>query len=370
MRHTKKKLLLLTLLLTAALGMTGRAKAQQPAPAQNAQKPGEASKIKFSEVSHDFGKVEQNASLKYSFVFKNEGKGTLIIENVKASCGCTVALASAKEIPPGGEGKIDATLKTSTHGGKVNKTVTVTTNDPAQQTIKLNLIAEVQVMVTLEPFILNFGRFKKGEAQVRYISVTGEEKDKTKILSTTARGKEIKVETSTNGYDHSKDKRIKVSVLPDVKVGQFRDVITVTTDHRTMQNITISVFGEVAGAINVTPRSFSFGFFEKGKAMEKIVSLTANPPATFKILKAESTSPDVKIDVVPVVEGKEYQVKARVKDTFDKDSLRGNIIITTDNKDQPTVEVMYFGRLQKGPMTGPGVQRQPSVPMAPAPVAK
>jgi len=261
-------------------------------------------------------------------------------------------------------------LKTSTHGGKVTKTVTVTTNDPAQQTIKLNLIAEVQVMFALEPYIVNFGRFKKGEAPVRYITATGEEKDKTKILSATARGKEIKVETSADGYDNSKDKRIKISVLPDVKVGQFRDVITVTTDHKTLKNMNISVFGEVAGDITVTPRSFSFGFFEKGKAVEKVISLKANPPATFKILKAEANTPDVQLDVVPVVEGKEYQVKARVKDTFDKDSLRGNIIVTTDNKEQPTIEVMFFGRLQKGPMAVPGQQPKPAVPMIPPPAAK
>jgi hypothetical protein len=88
MRHTKNILLLLVLLLAAAWFMAVRAEAQQaqqPAPAQKVQKPGEASKIKFNELSHDFGKVEQNSSLKYSFVFKNEGKGTLIIENVKAS---------------------------------------------------------------------------------------------------------------------------------------------------------------------------------------------------------------------------------------------------------------------------------------------
>ena len=252
----------------------------------------------------------------------------------------------------------------------MTKVVTVTTNDPSQQTIKLNLIADVQVMFAMEPFIINFGRYKKGETQVRYVTVVGEEKDKTKIISATARGKEIKVETSPDGYDNSKDKRIKVSVLPDVKVGQFRDVITVTTDHKTIKNMTISVFGEVAGDITVTPRSFSFGFFEKGKAVEKVVSLKANPPATFKVLKAESTSPDVQLDVVPVAEGKEYQVKARVKDTFSQDSLRGNIVITTDNKEQPSVEVMFFGRLQKGPMTGPGQQPPQAVPMVPAPAAK
>jgi len=246
----------------------------------------------------------------------------------------------------------------------------VTTNDPSQQTIKLNLIADVQVMFALEPYIINFGRFKKGEAPVRYVTVTGEDKDKTKIVSAAARGNQIKVETSADGYDNSKDKRIQISVLPDVKVGQFRDVITVTTDHQTLENMNISVFGEVVGEITVTPRSFSFGFFEKGKAVEKVITLKANPPATFKILKAEANTPDVQLDVVPVVEGKEYQVKARIRDNFDKDSLRGNLIITTDNKEQPTIEVMFFGRLQKGPMPIPGQPPPPAVPMMPQPAAK
>ena len=90
MKHNKNKniLFFLVLLLAAACFIVGRAEAQQaqpPAPAKPAFKPGEEPKIKFTEVSHDFGKVDQNASLKYSYVFKNEGKSTLIIENVKAS---------------------------------------------------------------------------------------------------------------------------------------------------------------------------------------------------------------------------------------------------------------------------------------------
>ena len=58
---------------------------QQPEPAKAAQKTGDTPKIKFNEQSHDFGKVQQNTPVKYSFTFKNVGKGKLIIENVKAS---------------------------------------------------------------------------------------------------------------------------------------------------------------------------------------------------------------------------------------------------------------------------------------------
>jgi hypothetical protein len=91
MGNTKKLLLLLSLTLAAVWCMTCRAQAQPaqpaqpPAPAKQTFKPGEEPKIKFTELSHDFGKVAQNASVKYSYVFKNEGKSTLIIENVKAS---------------------------------------------------------------------------------------------------------------------------------------------------------------------------------------------------------------------------------------------------------------------------------------------
>jgi hypothetical protein len=279
-------------------------------------------------------------------------------------------LASAKEIPPGGEGKIDATLRTGARGGKTTKTITVTTNDPDQRTTQLKLSAEVQVALALEPYLINFGRFKKGEAPVRYVSVIGDDKDSVKIISAEAKQKSLKVELNPKGFENNKDNRIKISVLPDMKVGQFRDVIAVTTDHKANKNMNISVFGEVIGDIVVTPRSFSFGFFERGKAPEKIVTLKANPPATFKVLKAESTSPEVTVENVTVKEGVEYQIKARIKDTFEKDSLRGNIVITTDNKEQPTIEIMYFGRVQKAPGTTPGQPGRAAPPKTPVPPAQ
>jgi hypothetical protein len=81
---------LLPVLFFAALCLTVmQADAQQtqlqPEQAKAAQKTGDAPKIKFDEQAHDFGKVQQNTSVKHSFTFKNVGKGKLIIENVKAS---------------------------------------------------------------------------------------------------------------------------------------------------------------------------------------------------------------------------------------------------------------------------------------------
>lgn len=250
------------------------------------------------------------------------------------------------------------TYRTGTRGGKSNKTVTVTTNDPDQRTVKLTMSAEVHVALAAEPYIINFGRIKKGEAPVRYIAITGDDKEKTKITSVASKNKDIKVETNPEGYENTKDKKVKVSLQKGMKAGQFRDTITIATDHKDIKTINVNVFGEVMGDITVIPRSFSFGFFEKGKAPEKVITLKANPPATVKVLKAEASSPDVNVEVVPVTEGKEYQIKARLQEQFDSDILRGQITVTTDSKEQPTIEVRYFGRMQKAGVRSPAPKPQ------------
>jgi hypothetical protein len=76
------------LLMVGFVASYGYAESPQQAPKEvtkAAPDKGAAPSIQFAELSHDFGKAAQNASLKYAFTFKNAGTGTLIIENVKAS---------------------------------------------------------------------------------------------------------------------------------------------------------------------------------------------------------------------------------------------------------------------------------------------
>ena len=84
-----RKALLPVLLFAACCFSAMQADAQQAQgqtdQTKAAQNTGDAAKIKFDKQSHDFGKVQQNTPVEYSFTFKNVGKGKLIIENVKAS---------------------------------------------------------------------------------------------------------------------------------------------------------------------------------------------------------------------------------------------------------------------------------------------
>ncbi len=43
-----------------------------------------------NDTHHDFGEVPYGKSIKYQFPFKNTGDEPLVIDNVRASCGCTL----------------------------------------------------------------------------------------------------------------------------------------------------------------------------------------------------------------------------------------------------------------------------------------
>lgn len=86
------------------------------------------SKIKFSESEFDFGKKPVGTPVTHEFEFTNVGTAPLVLENVRASCGCTTPLWPKEPIAPGQKATISATYNMG-HAGAFNKSVTVTTKD-------------------------------------------------------------------------------------------------------------------------------------------------------------------------------------------------------------------------------------------------
>ena len=99
------------------------------------------STIEFSELNHDFGKISFTGdTLVANFWFKNKGTSTLEISSAKGSCGCTVASYPKTTVANSG-GSI--TVKYfNANPGYINKSVTVTTNDPNNPVVVLRIKGE------------------------------------------------------------------------------------------------------------------------------------------------------------------------------------------------------------------------------------
>ncbi len=113
-----------------------------PATASKEQTNKALPKIEFKQTTFDFGAIEEGVKVSHTFKFKNTGNADLLITNVEASCGCTVAKYSKEPVAPGKEGLIEVIFDTSGRMGMQHKTVTILANTQPNVT-KLEFTAEI-----------------------------------------------------------------------------------------------------------------------------------------------------------------------------------------------------------------------------------
>ncbi|HAR21978.1 DUF1573 domain-containing protein [Schleiferiaceae bacterium] len=98
-------------------------------------------KISFDRKVMEYGKVEKGGNGTRVFKFKNEGTEPLVLNSVRASCGCTTPKWTREPIAPGAEGEI--TVKYDTNRlGNFHKTVTVQSN-ASNKTVVLTIKGQV-----------------------------------------------------------------------------------------------------------------------------------------------------------------------------------------------------------------------------------
>jgi len=94
----------------------------------------------------DYGTIDQGSEPLRLAKFKNTGTEPLIISGAKGSCGCTVPNWPKEPIMPGESSQIEIRYDTKRVGG-INKTVTVTSNDPKGNVV-IRVIGTINAVAT------------------------------------------------------------------------------------------------------------------------------------------------------------------------------------------------------------------------------
>ena len=94
--------------------------------------------------SFDFGKALQNKTLTKEFSLRNFGNEDLVISEVTTTCGCTVADLTTKTLKPGASTPLTVKLDTRSNQGKLERQVSIVSNDPQKKTLMIKVMADVE----------------------------------------------------------------------------------------------------------------------------------------------------------------------------------------------------------------------------------
>ena len=125
-------------------------------------------KIGFHEGgSMDFGEIYGGSKITRTVTLRNEGTDTLKISNVSASCGCTAALVSSGNVAPHDSTALTITFNSGSYLGRVGKSVTVASNDPASPKLNISFSVDIKSVLKMNPQFLYYGEMKVDSTVVK-----------------------------------------------------------------------------------------------------------------------------------------------------------------------------------------------------------
>jgi len=325
------------LVAVAMLAMAPRAGFTQ------SQTSGPQPSLEIAQASYNFGTVLNGPPVTHVFKLKNAGAGKLIIGQVLPSCGCTVAKPTKTELGPGETSEIDVTLSTSALNGQSGHTVTIATNDPKHQMATLTMVGNVELQVTANPMNVDFGKVAHGQGGAREVTLTALKSDGFEVGKITNSNPNLKVEREATPAQGG-GVTLKVTLAGTMPVGPFVDTLDIATNRVPAR---IPVYGTVTGAISVDPPQVSFGIVPHLGSAERIVRITNASARPLKLTGMASSNSSVGASIEPITPGKEYKVTVLLRKNTPDGQLRGNLVIQTDDPEQQSVTIPYYGIVGK-----------------------
>lgn len=301
-------------------------------PAVIAQQPAWADKLFGGETIHDFGTVVRGAQLKHSFKITNIYKVQLDITEVRVSCGCVRAEASAKVLQPNETATLNISMDGRQFVGSKTVRVFVTVGPKFVSTATLTVSANARGDVAFGPTEIDFGNLHRGQTptkpiDVEYVGNMANWKV-TEIVKNAGAPFELKVEdlpALPNGPPR-KGYRILATMKADPPTGSFKQEVVLKTNDPAAPVLTFPILGNVQAGLAVSPSPILVKDLKVGESQSKKVFVRASRP--FRITAVEGQGDGVTVDI-PNRQDTTLVLTVHVNPTKVGD-LRRKLLIRTD----------------------------------------
>lgn len=309
--------------------------------------PAAAQVVSVEPMSHDFGDMKQQQTVTTTVTVTNIGAGLLQIQNVEADCGCTIPTLEKYSLAPGESTVITIEFNSKKFNGNIRKVVHIETNDPLNPIVDIMITAKVHTPLIIDPANqrLGFSQSLRGETPSRRATFTATG-DKDLVISVASTRKDLFDIKITNNLDgNPKMSAMDVTLRADMAPGRQRDNVRITTNVEEFATVDIELQSWVNEELTASPQRINYRF--KKSLNQSIRIAPFRKGLTFKVLSVECDLPELALKFIETIPNKEVKIiveghaiaKTDPRAIKVNGRMTGTIIIHTDLKNTPTIEI-------------------------------
>ena len=305
-----------------------------------------SSRLQPSNRYHDFGAVPSFSKQEFVFEFENVLDETIFLTDVRTSCGCTKPKILTPEVKPGEVAQVLAVFDTKGHKGdrRANVSITLRRDKPYTEfgEVQVEVKGSIRRDVVLQPGDVEFGDLTPGESAVRTVKILYAGSPIWKIVDIRSTNPNLTVEKRELQRDpvtKRVDYELTLLLSGQQGLGTFYDQLTILTNDRTNQQMTVNVEGNVHPVVEVSP--VRLGVVTRGTEIKKRLILHGSRPFGITAVKVG----DQRIKVDSSEGSKTLHILNYTLDTSVAGQLNSEVTIETDDPGQKQAVVSFEAQI-------------------------
>jgi len=174
---------------------------------------------------------------------RNTGDRPLLIQSVKASCGCTGTVVSRDSIPPGGTGTIIITFNSKNFAGRVQKNVTIVSNAANMRTTVIDFTATVVQEIVIQPVQFWFKDAEVGITNTVTITLRNEGTDDLTVKGYTTRLEGFTLRFPAKPLHRGEEVQLVAEYAPKEPAPVIAEAVFLQTSNPRQPELYIPIFG-------------------------------------------------------------------------------------------------------------------------------
>lgn len=297
--------------------------------------------------SIDFGSMKQQEDRVTFVTVTNKGAGLLMIEDVKADCGCTVPNIEKKQLAPGETTQVEIRFNSKKFSGKTYKSVQIMSNDPVNPVMDVMIMADIFAPLVINPANerIGFTRSLRGEVVTKPVTFRVAHMPELELKVGKSRQGLFEVKAVNQVDGDPQFAHLEVTVPADMPPGRHRDIVRVETNVPERPTVDIEMQAWVVQELTVSPEQVSFRYKKDFNQTVRVAPFEKG--TAFNVTGAEIDLPEITLEVIetlPNAETKVLMTGAPIPSTDPRaveanGRIKGTLRIFTDLPKTPVVEV-------------------------------